>query len=271
MSRVAILRGTDPIEMTMRALDMIEAAGLLETKKPFLVKPNYIMARHPSTGVTTDARVVEGVVKFLRERNVKEIVIGEGTGWGNTLEAFEVAGINAVAERWGVRTLDLNHDKMVEVLPPTPLALRKVSVSKTAFESFIISVPKLKIHASATVTLSLKNMMGALAYKGTMHNGQLHRNIADLASVLKPSIAVIDGIVAGESHETSTRPVNMNLVIAGTDPVATDAVGTAIMGIAPDSVKHLCFAAEKQLGTYTLKEITVLGEPVERVKRRFDR
>ena len=63
----------------------------------------------------------------------------------------------------------------------------------------------------------------------------------------------------------------MNLVIAGTDPVAVDAVGAAVMGIPPTDVKHLLVAEKKGLGTCNLEEITVLGEPIERVKRKFQR
>jgi len=99
----------------------------------------------------------------------------------------------------------------------------------------------------------------------------LSANIADLASVLKPSVAVVDGIIAGEGHETSGNPVEMGIVIAGTDPVAVDAVGAAVMGISPAEVKHLSLAAEKGLGTSSLDEITVLGEPIERVTRKFRR
>ncbi|MCW4038845.1 MAG: DUF362 domain-containing protein, partial [Candidatus Bathyarchaeota archaeon] len=117
----------------------------------------------------------------------------------------------------------------------------------------------------------LKNMMGALASKGIMHNGRLSRNIADLASVLTPRVAVIDGIIAGEGHETRGSPVAMNLVIAGTDPVATDAVGAAVMGVPPETVRHLRFAEDKGLGTCDLEKITVLGEQIEAVKRRFHR
>jgi len=63
----------------------------------------------------------------------------------------------------------------------------------------------------------------------------------------------------------------MNLVIAGTDPVAVDAVGTAVMGIEPTEVKHLVLAEKKGLGTCKLEEITILGESIENVKRKFNR
>ncbi len=274
MSRVAIVKGTDPVETTVKALGLIEADvdKALSRSKPILIKPNYINSKNPLTGITTDGRVVEGVVKFLRGHDFENISIGEGSGFGETFEAFKVAGLDTVAERWGVRLVDLNRDEFVEVSPPEPLSLKEVRIAKTALESQIVSVPKLKPHRIATVTLSLKNMMGALASKGSMHAGlSLSENIADLASVLRPRLSIIDGIVAGEGHETSGNPVEMNLVVAGTDPVAVDAVGAAIMGILPSDVKHLVLAEQKRLGTCNLEQITVLGEPIENVRKKFRR
>jgi uncharacterized protein (DUF362 family) len=274
MSRVAIVKGTDPVEVTVKAIDLIESdvARALSRKKPVLIKPNYINAKPPSTGVTTDGRVVEGVVRFLREHNYAKVIIGEGSGFGETFEAFKVAGLDSVAERWGVRLVDLNKDEFVEVEPPDPLSLKKVRVAKTALDSQIVSVPKLKPHRIATVTLSLKNMMGALASKGSMHTGlSLSENIADLASLLRPCLSVVDGIVASEGHETSGNPVQMDLVIAGTDPVAVDAIGSEVMGIRPSDVKHLVFAEKKGLGTCSLDQITVLGAPIENVRKKFRR
>lgn len=273
MSRVAIVKGSDPADTTLKALEMIrrDALANLPVGTPILVKPNLINAKAPSTGITTDGGVVEGVVEFLMQNGLENIVIGEGSGFADTFEAFKAAGMDRVAEKWKVKLLDLNRDAFVEVHPPNPLALRRVKLAKTALESTIVSVPKLKVHRLATVTLGLKNMMGALAHKGTMHNGHLSRNIADLASVLKPRLTVIDGIVAGEGHETSGNPVKMDLVIAGVDPVAVDAVGAAVMGINPEEVDHLVLAEKKGLGTCRLEEIEVLGESIDRVKRKFRR
>ena len=277
MPNVAILKGENPVETTVSALKLIKADiehALAESgKKQILIKPNYINSKHPSTGITTDSRVIEGIVKFLKTGNItSDVVIGEGSGFADTFQAFKIAGVDAVADRWGVKLVDLNKDEFVEAQVPNPLSLKKIRVAKTALESTIISVPKLKPHRIATVTLSLKNMMGALASKGSMHRGtSLSENIIDLASVLTPSLAVIDGIIAGEGHETSGDPVPMNLVIVGTDPVAVDAVGAAVMDIAPEDVKHLLLAEKKGLGTCQLANITVLGEPIDAVKRKFRR
>lgn len=277
MSKVAIAHGEDAIETTVNALKLIEPdvqKALAESKKkPILIKPNYINSKHPSTGITTDSRVIEGIVEFLKDRKIADdIAIGEGSGFGDTFNAFKVAGVDQVATRWNVKLIDLNEDEFADAITPNPLNMKKFRLAKTALESLIISVPKLKPHRIAIVTLSLKNMMGTLASKGTMHMGtSLSDNIADLASVVTPRLAVIDGIIAGEGHETSGNPVPMGVVIAGTDPVAVDAVGSAVMGIDPLEVKHLRLAEAKGLGTCHLEQITVLGEPVEKVERKFHR
>lgn len=73
MSKVAIVRGTDPPDMTVRALEMVNASEAVSAEKPILIKPNYVNTEHPSTGITTDSRVIEGVVAFLKKRDTKEI------------------------------------------------------------------------------------------------------------------------------------------------------------------------------------------------------
>jgi uncharacterized protein (DUF362 family) len=79
MSKVAIIKGSDPTEITVKALDAVkpDLNAVLSSEKPILIKPNYITAQHPSTGITTDGRVVEEVVKFLKEHGKDNIIIGE--------------------------------------------------------------------------------------------------------------------------------------------------------------------------------------------------
>jgi len=265
---VAVVKGEDPVNMTVEALEMIDASEAFRTDERILVKPNYIDASHPSTGVTTDARVVEGIIKFLEENSLGNIMIGEGSGMTNTMKAFKAAGIDEVAKRWKVDLIDLNDDEYVVAEVPSPLALKTVRIAKTALNSAIISVPKLKLHRMAGVTLSLKNLMGVVSPKGQIHRS-LGKKIADLASLVKPRLAVIDGIIGGEGHELARRPVEMNLVIAGLDPVAVDTIGAAVMEVNPERVEHIILAAKKELGVCNLNKIKVVGEPIEKVKKKF--
>jgi uncharacterized protein (DUF362 family) len=267
-AEVAVIKGDDPNRMVKEALSLVVAERAFGKDERILVKPNYINSSHPSTGNTTDSRVIEGTVKYLKEKGFVNIAIGEGSGFADTMKAYEAAGTDEVARRWGVDLLDLNEDEYTTMEVSDNYALRSVRISKTALSSAVVSVPKLKLHRITGVTLSLKNMMGVVQPKGQMHV-HLNEKIADLASVIKPRLAVVDGIIGGEGHETAGRPVPMNVVIAGLDPVAVDAVGATIMGVDVRSVRHIQLAAQKGLGTCDLENIRIMGEPIENVKRTF--
>ncbi|MCD6470196.1 DUF362 domain-containing protein [Candidatus Bathyarchaeota archaeon] len=99
----------------------------------------------------------------------------------------------------------------------------------------------------------------------------VHANYVRAVDNVSISITAINGIIAGEVYETSGKPVKMDLVIAGVDPVAVDAVGAAVMGISSREVKHLVLAEKKGLGTCNLEKIEVVGEKIENVRRKFRR
>ena len=270
MSSVAIVKGIRPSVMIRRALGLIGAEELLSPKDRVLVKPNYVVARHPSTGITTDSRIIESLVEFAKARGVEDIVIGEG-GAGDTERAFDIVGIREVATRQGVRLVNLNRDDRIKVKVSDPLALNEVGIAKTALESnCIINVPTLKVHHIALVTLSMKNLMGLILPKSIMHS-HINEKTVDLASLFadRVKINVVDGLVGTEVNETSGSPVEMNLVIAGRDMVSVDTVATAVMGINPSDVEYLQIAEGEGLGVANIEDIRVLGEDVEAARREF--
>lgn len=270
VSEVAIIKSDDPIKATIEALEAINASKAFKLDERILIKPNYIDSSHPSLGVTTDARIVEGVVRYLKDAGFNRIIIGEGSGFADTMEAFRVAGIDKIAEMYGVDMIDLNKDEYMEVDVHGGKALKKVRIARTALESAIVSVPKLKVHRLAVVTLSLKNLMGVVSPKGVMH-GRLNTKIVDLAMLLKPRLAVVDGIIGGEVHETAHQPVKVGVVIAGLDPVAVDSVASMVMGIDPMDVPHLREAENRGLGVCDPRSIRVIGARIEDVKVKFRR
>jgi uncharacterized protein (DUF362 family) len=271
-TKVAIVKGTDPKPMVRRALEMIDAAAIISPGDDFLVKPNCVVPKVPSTGITTDSRVVESIVEFLRDNGVQNITIGEG-GNRNTDRAFDITGMREVALRHGLRLVNFNNDEGVEVEIPSAKALHRFSISKAVLASAsIVNVPKLKIHHMAQVTLSIKNLMGVIVGdRGAIMHRQVDEKLVDLASFVRPRLNVIDGIIGSEMDEVLGEPVPMNLVIAGTDMVATDAIGSAVMGVDPRMVRHLKLAEERGLGVASLDEITVVGEPIEDVRKNFRR
>jgi uncharacterized protein (DUF362 family) len=258
--------------MVRHALEMIQAEAILSPDDKFLLKPNCVAPRGPLTGVTTDSRVIEGIIEFLKRNGAVDITIGEG-GSPLTDKTFDLTGIREVALHHGVKLVNFNHDTAVMVKIPSARILHKIPIAQTALESTcIINVPKLKIHHIMQATLSIKNLMGTtVGNRSALMHRQIDEKLVDLATVIKPKLNIIDGIVGAELDETLGRPVKMNLVIIGEDPVATDAVGCAVMGINPKTVNYLQLAQERNIGIADLKKIDVLGEPIKTVVKRFDR
>ncbi len=266
--RVAIVRGGDPREMVRRSLDLIDAKKLFSDEDKVLIKPNYVAAKPPSSGITTDSRLVEVLIEFVRECGVEDVKVADG-GAEDTEKVFDIVEVRDVAIRQGVELVDLNRDRLVKVPIPGALALKEVGVAETVLNSnCIVNVPKLKVHSMARVSLSMKNLMGAILPKKIMHFC-LDEKIADLASLITPRINVIDGLVGSEIDEIYGKPVRMDLIIAGVDIVATDTIGAVVMGLDPRRVNHIPLAEEKGLGIGDPSRIKVLGEEAEAVKKRF--
>ena len=267
---VAILKGKQPSKMIQKALGLIRANELIKPDDKVLIKPNYVVAEHPSTGITTDSRVVECLIAFARSLGVEDIVVGEG-GAGDTERAFDVVGIRDVTRSLKVGLVNLNKDSRIQVRVPQALALHQIGIAETALKSTrIINVPTLKVHHIALVTLCMKNLMGLIIPKMIMHS-HINEKIVDLASLFKGKVKIniVDGLVGSEVDEVNGSPVKMNLIIAGQDMVAVDTVATAVMGIDPNKVKYLTLAQETGLGVSNLKEIEVLGENIEEIERKF--
>ncbi len=267
---VAIVKGEKPSEIVGKALKLIEYERLIKLEDKVLIKPNYVTAKPPGTGITTDSEIVENIIKLVKEFGIKEIVVGEG-GAGDTEKAFDVVGIREVAARQKVNLVNLNKDERINVKIPNGKFLKEVGIAKTALNATcIINVPKLKVHHMALVTLSMKNLMGFILPKSIMHEN-INEKIVELASLFvdKVKINLVDGLVGSEIDEVNGNPVKVNVVVAGKDMVATDAVSTAIMGINPEKVEYLKLAEKRGLGIAALSNIMVVGEKIENVKRQF--
>jgi uncharacterized protein (DUF362 family) len=267
---VVLLKGNKPTITTNHALELIDSQIDIKSKDKVLIKPNCVRPVSPSTGVTTDSKVVEAIVEFVKRRGSKDITIADGGNPG-TNKAFKITGLTELADRHDLELVNLNKDEWEEVEIPNGTALKKVKIAKTVRNSTcIINVPKLKIHHMAQVTLSLKNLMGTIVdHKGKVMHYKLDEKLVDLASIFTPKLNVIDGFIGAEMDEVMGRPVPMNVVLAGVDMVATDVVGSAIMGLDPQDVRHIQMASLKGFGIGDLNEIEVLGDSISSVKKYF--
>ncbi len=269
-SVVAVVRGERGHEPVFKALDLIEYKRVLGGYDKVLIKVNFITTKTWDTGATTDPIVVEAIIRKLADLPVKVYVVESDATITNADKAFESTGMKDMCRRNCVEWLNLRHVKdKVTLEVPEGEAVKTVTVPRLVTESAIISAAKLKTHVDTTVTLGMKNMFGLLPdkFKGKYHVKGISKVIVDINSVLRPAITIIDGFVGMEGKgPIDGTPIEMDLIIAGTDPVATDATAARIMGFNPYEITHIRKAYEKGLGKSVAQ---VLGEKLETVKKQF--
>jgi len=269
-AKVSVVKCLNLFNDVEKALKLIDAEKAISRSEKILIKPNYIIAEGPDYVHVTDPRIIKALIIWLKNMGVDDIIIAEGGLSTDTADrAFKITGLTKTAKKYGVKPVNLNKDKFVKVKIPDPYDLREVNIAKTVLEAdCIINVPKLKIHHIAGVTLCAKNLMGCISPKGIMHIN-IHKKLADLASIIRPCINIVDGIIGSEGNEISGDPVKMNIIIAGLDIVATDTISCIVMGIDPKKPEYLQLMSKKGLGTCDLNKIKVLGENLIDIIRNF--
>jgi len=272
---VSIVRNNDSIETAVtKAVDLIGGfSSMVSPGDTVLIKPNCIREEPSYMGTTTNIEVIKATVKLVKEAGAIPIV-GEASGNQYDTEAvFKNLGLREALE--GVKVLDLDKEEIVNVKIEGAKALNEVGVAKAVLETdFIIGLPLLKTHMTTMITIGMKNMMGVLPQreKWNMHLSGLHQALVDLNRLVKPGLVIVDGITGMEGlGPTIGTPVPMNLILAGTDVVAVDSVGSAVMGFAPEEIEHLMLAGNDGLGVNNLQKIEVLGEQIEDVAQPFKR
>ncbi len=290
MEKVAIERvpATQTDEEVKRGVrNIIEKLGGMErfvrNGQIVLIKPN-IVSDHGlkdgiyKGGIVTDIRVIKALVEILLPVAGK-IIIGEGSSINRseTEKMFRHYGYDKLVELnpKKVELVDLNKDEQVE--KPVPggkrMMFRKIpqSVEKA---DVIISVPVLKIHFAAAVSLSIKHLQGAVPplEKYMTHFFGLWQNLVNIHHLIKPKLIIIDGLAGQEDFgPISGTPKKMDLLIGGMNPVATDAVAMRIMGLDPVSSPPVFLAYMQGMGPVENEKVKIIGPSIDEVKSPFKR
>ena len=289
-SQVAVVKGADIKTSMRKAIDLI--GGIEKIIRPgdtVLIKPNFGVAVSAETGIITNPLVVDVLIQICSEANPKKIVVAESTVVGfDTDKVFADLNLIGRFEKFGAKLVNLDKGRIIDIAVPGGTVLKKLKLFQTAYESdVLISVPTMKTHIVTGVTLGLKNMKGILpdVMKKTMHRigvkeqnleFELEHAIVDLNSVRKPETTLVDGFIANEGFKAGTpgiggTAVKFDTVVAGCDPVSTDAVGAYLMGFDSGEVRHIAYAGERGLGIADLNRIDILGENADAIRQRFER
>jgi uncharacterized protein (DUF362 family) len=279
LSRIAILAaesyGKPLHEIVLRGLKLF---ALDVRGKTILLKPN-LVEFDPNGVINTHPALVEAAITAFRKGGARRVIVGEGPGHRRDNEyLLHASGFYEVIKEHAIRYVDLNSDDVqLTKLRSRFTRLNELYLPKTLFSAdLLVSMPKLKTHHWAGVTLSLKNMFGVIpgsVYgwpKNALHWAGIHGSILDINSSLPvPQFAIVDGIVGMEGNgPIQGQAKNSGVLIFGNDLVAVDATAARVMKIEPRKIRYLEMAGEF-LGNLTADKIEQIGEPLDKFQQDF--
>ncbi|MFX1384234.1 MAG: DUF362 domain-containing protein [Promethearchaeota archaeon] len=277
-SIVSIVKYEKPFESVKKVVELSDGFENLPSKAQVFIKPNIVYwNRHctiPKWGVITTSRVIQDVVALLKEKGIKDIIIGEGIVSSSpkdretALDAWERLGYNKLIEQYDIKVYNLFERPYEKIDLNTGFTVNFSSDALNA--DFLIDIPTLKTHAQAVISLGIKNLKGLIniASRKKFHSADpakdLHYNVAQLANKIPPSLTIIDGIyslergpaIDGKSHRK-------NILVASKDILSADLVGSKLLEINPSEVPHLVQAAKDRNRPTDLSDVQVVGEKVE--------
>jgi len=284
-SRVALIRTTDRTDGIRRAIDLVSPEGLRGSRVYF--KPNF-NAAFP-TPCVTHPDTLRAVAVGLLERGASHVTVAERSGVGaDTRKIAELADTTRLAQELGLDVLYLNEmdeQGWTKFHPPEGHWKDGISVARLLLDSdAVVQTCNLKTHAFAGFTLSIKNAVGLLPFElpgsGYNYMTEMHTSpslgtmIAEINSVYSPALVVVDGVQAFvDGGPNEGTEVEAGVIMAGTDRVALDAVGVAILrhlGTTPEVSEGPIFAQEQikravelGLGASSPSEIEIVTEDAE--------
>ena len=251
----------------------------------------------------THPEVVRAMVELLRDAGAKEIFIVEAV---YEKESWPYYGYEEMAKEAGVTLVDLNYAEPYPDFARTSPGSQPFIYEEFLFNPILnevdafVSISKMKCHNTAGVTHTMKNLFGLVPYRFyEMHKGDRYRSsfhgpgnetrmriprvIMDLNQARPINLSLVDGVLTTEAGEgpwiPAMGPIKPGVLMAGKNPVATDAVATAAMGFDPTAEypdepfvhadNHLNIAVQLGLGTNKLEEIKIVGAKLEEVTQEF--
>ncbi len=267
----------DALRQSIRLLDINPVNG-----KKVIVKPNFNTA-DPYPGSTHPDTLRELII-HLQQMGAKNIIIGERSGPANSAEVLDMLGVHHMAKELGVEVINFDElpaEELVKIDPPGSHWKNGFMVPKMLQEAeCIVATPCLKTHQFGGIfTMALKLAVGIVPKTGNRYMNELHgsrymkKMIAEINTGYRPDLYVLDAMEAFvEGGPMTGKTKEPGLFLAGTDPVAIDAVGIAILkelGSTPEIMNIDIFkqeqierAIELELGIDSPKNIEILtGDP----------
>jgi uncharacterized protein (DUF362 family) len=279
ISRVAILKAASYEENLTEIIQQgIKLCGLVVRDKRVLLKPN-LVEYEKDTVINTNPAVVGGVIEAFLRLGAREVRVAEGPGHRRDTDGLLLAsGLLPYLEDTRTSFVDLNLDDMRRVaLQSSFMGIEALFFPEAVLSAdLLVSMPKLKTHHWAGMTLSMKNLFGlvpGVKYgwpKNFLHWHGIDQSIVDINSTVRAHFVIVDGIIGMEGNgPIQGKPKPSGVLVFGDDPVAVDATCTRIAGLNPEKIKYLKIAGEF-LGNLAESGVQQIGEGISKVESPFE-
>lgn len=265
---LAVARGKSAAELVAAALGVFGGmAAFVKAGDRVLIKPNIGWSRTPEQAACTSPEVLAAVIAACQGAGAKEVLVADHCCDVSQV-CFEMSGAAEVCKAAGVPLIDWSDQQVYrEVEYTRGQTIRTDRVPSDLLDCDVyLNLPTLKHHSATLVTLALKNQMGAVFDRGRYHTQQgsaggnnLHRNIVDLATALRPTLNVLDATRAltTEGPKGPGLVEEPGIVCASANIVAVDAYGARLLGHDPAAIPHVVMAAEAGLGSHDLDKLVI--------------
>jgi len=275
MAKVALVRcydyeETNVLNAVRRGLALIGGVGqFAKMGEKILLKPNMLVGDPPGRCTTTHPSVLKAVGTVFLETGAV-VSFGDSPGFGTPEIVARKTEIGMAASELGIPLADFVNG--VEIVYPEAMQNKKLYLAKAVLETDgLISLPKLKTHAFAKMTGSIKNQFGCVpgTRKAEYHvkipdATNFARMLVDLNTYIRPRLFIMDGIIAMEGNgPRGGNPKPMNVLLFSSDPVALDATVCRMMNLNPKLVPTIIYGFEASMGTYLAEEIELLGDSLD--------
>jgi len=273
LADVCIVKSTYGEDLHNNLKKCIELCGGLDigSGDSVIIKINLCDFRPPETGAITHPFFLNALLAYLRSnfRNLKiKVIESDATSTDADLLA-KWFGFLSIINKWDAKWVNLSKTTFFE----KEIHGRHFKVMKVSEifrdEHFFISLAKLKTHSITKISCALKNQFGCIPEKRKIKfHSSLDDVIVDANLAMPPNFCIVDGIIGlgGARGPAWGPPIYSNLIIAGPDPVSTDAVCAKIMGFHPIFIGHIRKAEASGIGSTKYK---ILGEKLTSIKVDF--
>jgi len=276
-SKVAVVR-TQPQTVLADVRRVMTLGGVSDALDPgaITILKNNLSWHLMYPGANTTPWQLEGAILALREAGFDDLVCVENETVVTSAVKGErlnkqrmVCGHHGVPIRYNFRKADMTwqvYQPRTEMSVLAEVFPKGIRIPDYFPGKNVVHLPTAKCHIYTNVTGSMKNAFGGLL-GNTRHycHSTIHRTLVDLLAIQKeihPGIfTVTDGTTAGNGPGPRTMtPVTKNILLAGADCVAIDAVAAKIMGFDPMAHAFIRLAHERGLGTGRIEEIEIVGD-----------